>query len=215
MRNFMSRYAMTITVLLMTLSGIDILKPGKGAWLQLALFIIMFVWAGVELLIGFTRKFEGIVLSNMAIKMARLFWPITVIYSWLDVRLGWTTLEIPDIVAFIFVMMCLVGLVIRIWAVVHLGKSFSYDVKIPEGRALITTGPYRVVRHPSYLGILILATLPGLIVGSLGGFIGMSFTTVIQTLLRIRNEDKVLEDGFGETFIKYKANTYALIPFVY
>ena len=112
-------------------------------------------------------------------------------------------------------MIYILALGIRIWSVIHLGKAFSYDVKKPEGCSLITTGPYKIVRHPSYLAICILGSLPGLILGSIPGFIGMAATTIPVVVLRTNAEEAILEKEFGNHFINYKDKTYKLLPFIY
>ncbi len=137
------------------------------------------------------------------------------IYSWVDIRFHWSTAELPPWFLALLLALCSAGLLIRIWAVIHSGKSFSYDVKKPESGNLIKTGPYRFIRHPAYLGILILMSLPGLILGSIPGFIGMLLTTLVPVILRSKAEDELLEAEFGEDYIKYKQSTFGLIPFIY
>ena len=103
----------------------------------------------------------------------------------------------------------------RIWTVTYLGGSFSYDVKRPEGDILVTTGPYKIIRHPAYLAICILGSFPGLILGSIPGFIGMLVTTVLTVIYRIDAEEKMMHKEFGGLFIAYRQNTYRLLPFLY
>jgi protein-S-isoprenylcysteine O-methyltransferase Ste14 len=80
---------------------------------------------------------------------------------------------------------------------------------------LVRSGPYRFIRHPGYLGLILPATLPGLIVGSIAGFAGLLLTTLVHTLLRIRAEEQMLEREFGGSCREYARSTKRLAPFVY
>jgi protein-S-isoprenylcysteine O-methyltransferase len=107
------------------------------------------------------------------------------------------------------------GMLFRFWAVRVLGMFFSTRLVIQQGHELITAGPYRWIRNPSYTGGLI--TLIGLGI-SLGN--GLSFATLLLTGLlvyvwRIRAEEKMLVQAFGARYEEYKKKTWALIPFVW
>ena len=77
------------------------------------------------------------------------------------------------------------------------------------------TGPYRWIRHPSYLGMCLLASLPGFLMGSLLGGIGLTLTTIPQTIVRIWAEEQMMEQEFGDKFRVYQRRSYRLVPFVY
>lgn len=179
------------------------------------LIIIALSWMLVEFYIGLSRPCKGQAPSHMIVKIGRMAWLLFIAYSWLDFRNNWTRLSFPSWFYAFLLLICIFALVARIWAVIHLGKSFSYDVKTPEGGILITTGLYRVVRHPAYLAVCILGSFPGLILGSILGFIGMLATTVSTIVCRTNAEEQMLEEEFGDLFIKYKRKTYRLFPFIY
>lgn len=206
---------MGLSVLSLTICGFLIAGPHFSDASVLSVLLLWLLWAGVEFVIGFLRTFEGIEPSHVSIKIARMLWLLFVVYSWLDFRFGWTRIEPPSPVPLILSFFCIIGLLIRAWAVIHLGKSFTYDVRQPFEKVLVKTGPYRFIRHPGYLGICILATLPGMILGSVVGFAGMLLTTLVPVVLRIKAEDKLLEEEFGEDFVKYQSSTCSIIPFIY
>lgn len=179
------------------------------------LIIIVLSWMLVEFYIGLSRPCKGQAPSHMIVKIGRMVWPLFIVYSWLDFRNNWTRLLFPSWFYALIILICIFALLLRIWAVIHLGESFSYDVKSPEGGILITTGPYSIVRHPAYLAVCILGSFPGLILGSILGFIGMLATTVPTIVYRINAEEQMLQKEFGDLFIKYKRKTYRLFPFIY
>ncbi len=215
MTHVFKKSAMAFSALIFALSGFIIAGPDRVNPVILALIALMLVWAGLEFYIGFSRPTPSFVPASRSTKIWRMLWPLSVLYSWFDLRFGWTAFHLSHgILIILFAVYC-AGLCIRISAVVYLGKSFTYDVKRPEGNVLITTGPYRFVRHPGYLGIIILAALPGLIVGSAVGFAGLMIQTVTVTVKRIHEEDRMLEQEFGTAFREYERKTYRLAPFVY
>lgn len=215
MGNFMKRYAMGVSALLVIFIGI---LAGHVSWLDpdyIILFVILLFWAGVEFFIGLCRSYEGKAPSKLSIRLLRMLWLAFVIYSWLDFRYGWTKAAFPMWFKTLLLGFCIFGLIIRLWSVIHLGGSFSYDLKCPEGKALITSGPYRLIRHPSYLGMCLIATVPALVLGSLVGFAGLAASTVIHTITRVQIEESILEQEFGQVFLDYKQKSYRLIPYVY
>jgi protein-S-isoprenylcysteine O-methyltransferase Ste14 len=103
---------------------------------------------------------------------------------------------------------------LRLWPVFVLRDRFSGLVAIQPGHTLVTDGVYGVIRHPSYLG---------LIVGSLGW--GMAFNSWVGVLLaaplippllaRIHAEERLLQSQFGDEYAAYRARTSRLIPGIY
>jgi len=105
--------------------------------------------------------------------------------------------------------------VVLVWkATRHLGKQWRYEAALTEDHELITTGAYRLVRHPIYASMLgmVLATglaytwWPLLVAGFLIFLIGIE--------IRVHAEDRLLEEYFQEEFLEYKGRTRAFIPFL-
>ncbi len=214
MRQVMQKSAMAFTALFVALSGLLVAGSHLNYFI-IVLIIVILLWAAVEAFIGFSRPVEGIGPSHPLISISRMLWPLFALYSWLDLRNRWTIVQLPDWLTILLLALCLGALALRTWAVLHLGRSFTYDVKKPAGNVLVRTGPYRLIRHPGYFGIILLATLPGLILGSVVGFVGLSLATLVQTLMRLHAEDRMLEDIFGAAFREYERKTARLLPYVY
>src|SRR5580693_6837901 len=106
------------------------------------------------------------------------------------------------------------GLLFAVWARVHLGRNWSRSVTIKQDHELITTGPYAVVRHPIYTGIL---------TGLLGTAIALSQVRGIIVLalfflafwLKLRMEEQWMRSQFGETYATYARRTAALVPYLF
>jgi protein-S-isoprenylcysteine O-methyltransferase Ste14 len=107
------------------------------------------------------------------------------------------------------------GIFLRLYSIRILGRFFTFDVAIANGHRIVEQGPYRWLRHPSYLGSLL----------AMIGF-GMTMTNWLAMLLpvcclatayayRIPIEEQALMRGLGSDYSNYMRRTWRLIPFVY
>ncbi|HEY8815506.1 MAG TPA: isoprenylcysteine carboxylmethyltransferase family protein [Candidatus Dormibacteraeota bacterium] len=104
------------------------------------------------------------------------------------------------------------GAVLRYWAIVTLGRFFRFEVMVQDEHKVVTGGPYRFVRHPSYTGILLIQLGLGI---ALGNFLSIAIcmsVPVLGFLPRIQHEETALEDGLGAEYRTYAASTKRLIP---
>lgn len=97
---------------------------------------------------------------------------------------------------------------------IFLGRQYSPDVTIQEGHQLVTSGPYKVVRHPRYLGILCLAVGESLVFRSLIGLVA-SIVVLGILLFRIRDEENLMEAEFDDEWRAYLRRSWRLIPFLF
>lgn len=106
------------------------------------------------------------------------------------------------------------GGALRLWSVFALGRHFSILVSIQQDHELITTGIYRKVRNPSYLGWLIAEFGWALAFRSV---LGIIFTALwfIPLAARMKAEERLLTEHFGEEYVKYQAQSWRLLPGVY
>ncbi len=110
--------------------------------------------------------------------------------------------------------LCTIGGVLRIWPVFVLGRRFSGLVAIQPGHTLVTSGIYGIIRHPSYLGLLVGALGWGLVFRSVVGVL-LAVITVPVILARIRAEEALLHTQFGAEYDAFRARTSRLIPGIY
>lgn len=107
------------------------------------------------------------------------------------------------------------GMAFRAWAVITLGRFFRTTVFLHDDHRLVTAGPYRVLRHPSYTGSLISVLGIGLCMGNWASVAAIVAGLLLSLLFRIRAEDAALGDRFGEAFADYRKRRSALIPGVW
>jgi protein-S-isoprenylcysteine O-methyltransferase Ste14 len=128
-------------------------------------------------------------------------------------RIGFWTLD-GDTIRWVGVVLFAVGGVARIWPVFVLGHRFSGLVAIQPGHSLVTSGVYGVIRHPSYLGLLVKSLGWALAFRSMIGILLMAFT-IPPLLARIRAEETLLKAQFGDEYEIYRTRTSRLIPWLY
>ena len=107
------------------------------------------------------------------------------------------------------------GVGLRFWAVQTLGRMFSTQLLIQERHELIMTGPYKYLRNPSYTAALITFIGFGLAAGNWLSAAALLLMGLVAYVLRIRTEEKMLGEAFGQTYEDYKKRAWALIPFVW
>ena len=103
---------------------------------------------------------------------------------------------------------------LRLWPVFVLGRRFSGLVAIQPGHQLVTDGIYRVVRNPSYLGMIVLSLGWALAFRSLVG-VALVVLMLVPLVARIRSEEALLRVQFGGEYDAYCSRTWRLIPGLY
>jgi protein-S-isoprenylcysteine O-methyltransferase Ste14 len=113
------------------------------------------------------------------------------------------------------VMVMLVALAIRWSAIFTLGKSFSSNVAIQDSQQITRTGLYRFVRHPSYLGLLLVFFAIGVHSRNWISFAAVLVPTTAALLYRIHVEEAALAEAFGDDYVAYSRATKRLVPGIY
>lgn len=157
--------------------------------------------------------------SKMALHMISLRWlqiiPLAMVAGapYLD-RISMMTMNDNPGIRFSGLLLTLIGFGVMNWSIYYLGRQFSTYVTIQEDHELVTSGPYRYIRHPRYLGIIIFLTGISLVFRS---WIALIFTALSIALLvwRILDEEKLMRNEFGDDWEKYCQRSHRLIPFIY
>jgi protein-S-isoprenylcysteine O-methyltransferase Ste14 len=106
------------------------------------------------------------------------------------------------------------GLLFAVWAREHLGRNWSRSVTIKQDHELITTGPYSVVRHPIYTGILTGFLGLAITIGQVRGLVVFAVFFLVFWA-KFRMEEQWMHSQFGETYTNYVHRTAALVPYLF
>jgi protein-S-isoprenylcysteine O-methyltransferase Ste14 len=109
----------------------------------------------------------------------------------------------------------LAGIALRQWAVQALGRFFQLELVVQEQHSVVRSGPYRVLRHPSYAGSILTCIGIGI---ALGRWESLAFMFVLPTAAfvhRITMEERMLVAGVGNDYAQYRRETWRLLPGVW
>ena len=128
-------------------------------------------------------------------------------------RIGFWTLD-GDALRWTGVAVLAAGGVLRLWPVFVLGGRFSGLVAIQPGHRLETGGIYRVIRNPSYLGLLA-SSLGWALAFRSGVGVALTASLLVPLVARIRAEERLLRGHFGAEYDAYCARTWRLVPWIW
>jgi protein-S-isoprenylcysteine O-methyltransferase len=188
----------------------DIFSAGV-AYLWTALWIVWLVSAlaakrSVQRQTISSRLEQSVLVTTaFCLLFARDLWP-----HWLrqgllperDVALLWTGL-----------ILTAVGVGFAILARFWIGRNWSGTITIKEQHELIQSGPYRIVRHPIYTGLLLAYVGTAIIQGERRGFVGFCLL-LVGFGLKLRLEETFMVQQFGNAYLDYKQRVKALVPFI-
>jgi protein-S-isoprenylcysteine O-methyltransferase Ste14 len=117
-------------------------------------------------------------------------------------------------IAWIGIVFGAIGLLLRLWAVLRLRDRYTRTLLVQEEHVVERGGPYRFVRHPGYLGSLLVLNSVALASGNLVTFIASLVATGLAYWHRIRAEDTMLVNTFGDAYARYRREVPAVVPFI-
>jgi len=106
------------------------------------------------------------------------------------------------------------GVVLMWTAIPHLGRQFRITAGLYHDHELVSTGPYAIVRHPIYAGLLAMMLSTGLLLTTWPWLAAGVAIYVTGTEIRVHTEERLLASRFGERFESYKKATSAYVPFL-
>jgi protein-S-isoprenylcysteine O-methyltransferase Ste14 len=107
------------------------------------------------------------------------------------------------------------GIAFRLWAILSLGRFFRGVVQIQEGHRVVQSGPYRMLRHPSYTGGLLAVLGLSLAFGNAVSAVALFVGVLVGLLYRIRVEERMLYAELGDDYAAYAVGTRRLVPGVW
>lgn len=184
-------------------------------WQAVALSLLVLIWAGSEVLYrlhgGIKSASDGI--SSQVIGAAMLFNIVMMIAlgATHTGAIGWNAAPI----ATAGLIVATGGTALRYSAILTLGRFFTSAVLIRQDHDLVRHGPFRLIRHPGYTGVLLFGLGIGLTLANPLAAGLYVLTQGAALLYRIGVEERVMRESFGEQYDTWSQSTKRLIPFVY
>ncbi|WP_433040216.1 methyltransferase family protein [Dactylosporangium sp. CS-033363] len=107
------------------------------------------------------------------------------------------------------------GLLLRWWSFLTLGRYFTVVLKTAAGQPVVDRGPYKVLRHPSYTGLLLAIAGCGLMLGTWAGTLAAVAVITAALSYRIRIEERALTAALGEPYREFARTRARLVPYVW
>lgn len=180
-------------------------------WLAVAV-----VAAVIELAGSLRRRTEGTTRDRGSLLVLRICVAPGVVFMGLSPRLipgADIRPPVVSVVAGIVIFVC--GEALRVWSKVALGRYFTYTVQTSSDQPVITSGPYRLLRHPSYTGMVLMVIGLGAVWGNWIGLVVVTALTVVGLRYRIYVEEDALLADLGERYGKFASGRKRLIPYIW
>lgn len=172
-----------------------------------------------EVVLAIVRRSGGSADSAKDAGSLRFLWIVILVSISLGVNLGrrWPTAALPYEHLFVGlgVAFFVFGLFLRWCSIIQLGRFFTVNVAIAEDHRLIESGPYRLVRHPSYTGALLAFLGFGLSLGNWLALVVIIVPIFFAFAYRMNVEERALMDALGDRYVSYARRTKRLLPFIY
>jgi protein-S-isoprenylcysteine O-methyltransferase Ste14 len=184
----------------------------------LAFWISTYIWVGSEIWLGYKKRLRpaDAKLRDRGSKWVLIgsVWATAILGIGLAMLFPQTAITTHRNALFVSGLILLwAGMGLRWYSIFALGTSFTSEVATRAGQQVMQSGPYRLIRHPSYTGGLL--TLLGIVVCCLNW---VSLAALVPAFAgyayRIRVEEEALADGLGDEYRQYMRRTRRLIPFI-
>jgi protein-S-isoprenylcysteine O-methyltransferase Ste14 len=182
-------------------------------WIVLATAV---VWVALELRQSLTHRPEG-VKTNWG---SEVLFRIIVLAGALVAGVlpgvaQWATIRPAAVGDWIGLLLFWAGISLRFWSIRTLGRYFTVIVQTSSDQPVITDGPYRVIRHPSYAALILIVVGVGLFIGNWLSLVSLAAAMTGGLVFRIRVEERALLKNLGDGYRDYAATHKRLVPMIW
>ena len=181
--------------------------------------ILGLVYFASEVLLTITRRSRSRTGTKQDRSTLRVLWIVIMvsISAGVFVAMNWRTgaLAHGRMFEIAGVLLFAAGLIFRWWAIVTLGRFFTVDVTIEKDHELVERGPFRLVRHPSYTGVLLAFIGFALTLRNWGAILVVLVPIFVAFVRRMNVEENALTEALGNQYRDYIRRTKRLVPGVY
>jgi len=174
------------------------------------------IWVGLELLQSITHRPEGMKAGWGSEVLFRLVVGVGALMAGVLSGVAQSaTIRPADVAGWIGLGLFWGGISLRLWSFHTLGRYFTFTVQTSSDQPVIADGPYRVIRHPSYAGMLLIFIAVGLFIGNWLSLVCLTVAIAGGLVFRIRVEERALMQNLGEGYRDYAATHKRLVPFIW
>lgn len=174
------------------------------------------VWAVIEVRQGLQRRREATTADRGTQYLLRICAIVASLVSAFAVsKVPGAAISFPEAVSVVALCIIWVGIGLRRWAFAALGRYFTFTVMTSADQPVISTGPYRFVRHPGYAGLELVFIGIGAAYGNWISLMAWTFIPLIGLLARIRVEESALSATVGDAYRRYASGRKRMIPFIW
>ncbi|MBN1295055.1 MAG: isoprenylcysteine carboxylmethyltransferase family protein [Candidatus Latescibacteria bacterium] len=181
-------------------------------------FVIWGTWFLSEVFLARFIKSGSADSYKMDKNSLRIMWTtiITSIFAGVILMI-YTNLPITamHLTGYVGLFVIIAGMILRIIAIISLGKIFTVNLTIHRNQHIIKKGLYRFIRHPSYTGSLLSFVGLGLSFNNWASLAVIAIPVIASFIYRINVEEKLMLQQFGHEYTEYRKKTKRLIPFIY
>ena len=175
----------------------------------------LLIWMVLETRQALHRRAGATDEDRYSLILVRVLVAAGVLCAWLSLAVQQTSIGFNPLVVGIGLCLIWAGIALRWWSFKTLGTYFTFSVMTSADQPVITSGPYRFLRHPSYTGILLVLVGIGVCLGNLLSVAALLGFSLIGFLYRIRVEERALSSRLGPAYRDFAQNRKRLIPFVW
>jgi len=173
------------------------------------------VWTVIEIRQALNRRAEATNQDRGSLFIVRLCAAAGIVLAALALKVTATAFAYNAVIFGISLCVVWAGIGLRWWSFRTLGRYFTFTVMTSANQPVITTGPYRVLRHPSYTAILLILAGIGISYGNWLSLAALIFPPLIGFINRIHVEEAALSATVGAAYAAYASSRKRIIPFVW
>lgn len=171
------------------------------------IFVIYWIVSAIGVKRNVEKKYGAFFLSRILIIVALL-----VFFNIPHAQSFFTSRDTNQDLIYLGVIMCLLGIGLAIWARVYLGRNWGMPMSLKENTELVTSGPYKYIRHPIYTGALFAMIGSGFVMSAWWIFFIIFTCYFIYSAFM---EEKIMIKQFPEAYPEYKRRSKMLIPLIF
>jgi protein-S-isoprenylcysteine O-methyltransferase Ste14 len=173
------------------------------------------LWIATEALQGLRRRTNATNTDRYSLMVVRVCVTAGVFLAVPTQRVAATQFPYTPLIFALSLVLLWCGIGLRWWCFRTLGRYFTFTVMTSSDQQVITTGPYRFLRHPSYAAMLLALTGIGLTFGNWLSLLALLALALVGFVNRIRVEEAALSTALGAKYTSYASSRKRLIPCVW